>query len=165
MVAARGHARATSCFPGPPSDATTTPRVPSLLSLTRCTLSPSPDSLPRAHPRVAVDAARHSHGHRPPLASPTNPEGPQRRPRHLCRAKLCRTHCITAFFIVFKLQPPRSPATPRSPRSLPEPTDHPCRLDVSSSSFPLRLFARFRAISIVSAEPESHCRQPRGRHG
>ena len=113
---------ATSCFL---LDAPVTPRAsptPSHLSLTRCTLSPSPDSLPRAHPRVAVAAVRHSRSHQPSLALPPVPEAPpltstpslpshtsgralQRLPRPLLQASAAEI----AGDRVPSLTPPRAP--------------------------------------------------------
>ena len=84
--------------------------------------SPSPDSLPRAHPRVAVAAVRHSRSHQPSLALPPVPEAPpltstpsppshtsgralQRLPRPLLQASAAEI----AGDRVPSLTPPRAP--------------------------------------------------------
>ena len=92
----RARARATSCFPGPSwrchDDA------PKLLApLPHSLLSPSPSAPSPEHTRAElVDAARRSHGHRPPLAPPMSPRAPPRRLEAPPQREHRRTPCRLA---------------------------------------------------------------------
>ena len=65
-------------LPDAPSSLWTTTRTPWTLSLPLGPFPPSPGALPCERPNATVAAVPHSHGHRPPLASPECPVAPPR---------------------------------------------------------------------------------------
>ena len=120
----------------------------------------SPLSLSLLKHGEAVAAVRRHRDHRAPLASPTRPKAPPRRPRPLCRATRHRTpqNIITA--VVFYLEQPRSPAPVRRPRRLPRATNLLIDSAVSSSLFPLFFSIRPRPLAPFPtvAETRRHLR-------
>ena len=118
-------------------------------------LSPSPP-VSMAEPRTsaAVAAARLSLGHRPPLALPTRPEEPQRRPRRLCRATRHLPPCITGYLAFFLLGRRRSRPPARRLQSLPRAAELLFDFAVSPSAVPLYPPCQFLPLAsfVVAAE-------------
>ena len=126
----------------PSTSATQTPWTPRPLHSPPA--SPLSLSLPKQGEAVAA-VCRHR-DHRAPLASLTRPKAPPRRPRPLRRATPPRTppNVITA--VVFYLEQPRSPATPRRRPTSPEPAETRSATAVSSSTEPPSSLLRLLAV-------------------
>ena len=109
----------------------------------------------RARPNELVATIHCHRGHWPSLASSTSPEGPQRRPHHLRRAKLRWIPCIAGYLVFFYLGHPRSPSTIGSVQTVPGRAVRSRRLAVSPSSFPLFSRARARPLAPFPTAAES----------
>ena len=150
MVAARGHARATSCFTPLPRRVWTTPRTPpgtvahSLVPILSSALSPS-------HPNGATAADERRRGHSHCLASSLRPEAPPRPPLPLHQPMPRRTPCIAAHAVFPISGRPRSPSLIRRHQAIPEPTSLLCEFTVSTGIFPLSPLPRLHRVAIKSA--------------
>ena len=129
---------ATSCFhlgapgllPAPRRRPKTLSPLPhSLLSL------PSPGSLPRAHPRATVAAARRCRAQSHCPASPSCLKEPPRRPTPPRRDTRVRKPCFIPNAAVFFRGIRRSPSSLHRLQAFPEPDEHFNRRAVSLRSF------------------------------
>ena len=170
MPDARAHAPATSRLPARRwrhPRAPRTPLNPSLLSLTRCSLSrplPLLCSVFLSTRVELVDAARRCRGHRPPLASPTCFRAPPQPPPPSRRATNLWTPCVAAIATVFLLGLRRPPTSIRRHQVLPDPAVLLCVIAVSFFLFPLSSPPRSRAVAPLPTTAEaSRCRPCRRR--
>ena len=104
---------ASSCLPPTAWSWLETPRPPRPSHSSHSVLMPSPVPLARTHPSATAAAARRSHGHRPPHASPTRPEAPPLRPPPPHRATPRRKPPNVLTELVSNLPTMRSPPPPR----------------------------------------------------
>ena len=138
-----------------------TPRSP-LAPLSHSLPTPAPFSaLPLSRPSALVAAVHCHHGHRASLASPTSPEAPPRPPLPLHRATRSRTRCNAANIAVPVAGHRSSPPSIRDVWRVSEPTEPPCCLPVSLSSFPLTSLSHARPVAAAPRAPEAAVRHGR----